>query len=1629
MSKILKRTSFGLIRTNPKLTTNIKIVADSKNKIFLESIDANSYLTRSIYKGYEVSPNGSYSYDLARFYARSGGSLPESISYAIFEEDDSTVIKNRYKNQYDFTYGFGTLPKNSKLYTEEFGMFAPLWVERDNLPDYFVIFKMDGPVTVNSKEYRGSTSSNTDLDTDVILNSLTQDPEYFFKNIVQKSRVIKTFDLTNKSALGKYIRRHVEDPNFPDSPYYLALEKDENSYWNGISYKEGGFAKKGSDIYSEYTLTDKTIIESEDFITDGFKRNSIVCANILNLEFLFDDKDQEKYKFSRYFGLFVNEVELGKFFLSEKRLFNDKDNETNQIPRPTSDKVGNPLLDVDSIQSNVKGIKIYPEVGPTGPYSGRLLSFSELQKSRFGYVKDINNNFYSIDNVNNWSTLVTVPATGSTPSTYTNDTNFLRIKNQTINWKNFTGLDSPFAYIPSESSSYQGRPAIAFKVISRPNAGDEIRVQFTDSTNLNEAPYVNTHTVDSSAILSPGSNNGLTFSNQGTLKQISTSIVNAINQIPIYAGETQPFKAMIMDDEILVFSKIDSENWNKLKISFFTTAFTFPYSISNEYVEPINVNNYTPTPIQSSLPAIGRFLEVNFSGGSDNPKSRAIVERKYVQEFRDPLDEIYIKTKKGNQTTGDYSLYLDEPIKSDSGEIIGFSNYNKYYVINLKNNKDDIEFGSSKKLGLQKKSKNSNGYFSILPVKDFDFDFYNQDYKKLADSDREKLLTWYQSGTGGTGLVPSFNWTNIGPTGSTSQNEIIDILGSTSSFVVNGGFQSLIGYQNDLTDTNEDVFNEYDRLKENYLSELALSSRVVPFINKWVYDDSSKDVRDNDYRLNTDQSFGYSNFSPDFDQVERTPKFFTHEWYYLQKYPPYMSFQDKLNSFSYFDEDLYFPDLPFVGATGSTSVYTQLVGMTGASANLLSIDEDYFLSYFTRETVDGLSIPRDFKYSIFSGGTNNKASETLFRGIKVEVIDRSEYSFINYNKDSLRFLNNEKYNEYRFSCLLTYGNAGSQMFCIKNDKWKSITLVISTDMNDSLLKYVDNSTSKEYKFIDRIHLYTLQNKLSIRTSITLPPLNEFYYEDIPISGMINDWIDETTHFNVKLTTDLLGNAPILNSELTINENGGFNDIKITDNVQIYTFKGVTDVEGSSFKCSQIEGLPGLPNPLYPNNGTNSLNGIPGIKATWGPLSNTYDNPLSTNPIYIGGGYNAFKPILDNISFSSIQTYINVGAPEVRYISVDSLGNISENTFVINLVEPDYPVKSSYLERKILDKSPDEIQIPVSILGYELTSSDRLSLNQIARYTGNYSPRTKDIIQFVDTDDIKTQGLDYNNIQILDNLTYLKDSNLGKIKNLFYNKVNVENPKGVLYAFVNGDFESNFRIYPLLGEVAIDKDDFYIFKSNWDSSYYHKNLLSDARQYIIGTREPKEEKSFFGSKAISIPNEVRIETFPLGISTIQDLKNAGSIEYVQGSIITEEKVFATKKEININVYTSKSLVEWLIIDGFASEFTKYVDSEYSFGNPGIDDDARLYIKENIFDRYSIKQVLMWEKVYLPEKGVTFPDQIVTNLTDAEKSLQGYTLSKNFNFIQDGIGGLDFKVIYTVPKDKRTSICFTVVLEKK
>jgi hypothetical protein len=53
--EILDNFSFQLLRTNPKLTTNVKLVVNSDGKLFLDSFDANSQISASEFKAFEIA--------------------------------------------------------------------------------------------------------------------------------------------------------------------------------------------------------------------------------------------------------------------------------------------------------------------------------------------------------------------------------------------------------------------------------------------------------------------------------------------------------------------------------------------------------------------------------------------------------------------------------------------------------------------------------------------------------------------------------------------------------------------------------------------------------------------------------------------------------------------------------------------------------------------------------------------------------------------------------------------------------------------------------------------------------------------------------------------------------------------------------------------------------------------------------------------------------------------------------------------------------------------------------------------------------------------------------------------------------------------------------------------------------------------------------------------------------------------------------------------------------------------------------------------------------------------------------------------------------------------------------------
>jgi hypothetical protein len=1631
MADILKRTSFGLIRTNPKLTTNIKIVADSKNHVYLESIDADPLLSKSIYKGFEVT-GGSYSRDLNRFYSQGAGLLPKSIAYLVKEKDQSTQIKDRYKDQYDFDYDMGMYPKNSRIYTEEFAMFFPLWVEQDNIPDYFVIFKMDGPVTVNANEFL-KANPGADLDTSQALEDEVSDYNEFFNNYIKKAKIIKTFDLTEKTFIGRYIRDHANSNLFPESSIYASLEKGQLTYFNGISYNEGGFTKKGQDIYADYVLVDKTITESDDFISMGFFNNDVVHPNILNLEFLFDDAEQIDYKFSRYFGLYMSSSELGKFEIDGNRLFKDREVEATQLPLPSRNIVGFANNIESQVQENSKGIKIYPKLGGTGGtsiYQGRLLTYSEIQNPRFPFVKDVKGTLYSINQNTPWDSTYIDGAT----SVYT-DTSFIRIKDTKVDWKNFSGFDLPFTYIPARETDFKGRPNFSFRIVDVVSPGDQIRVGLTDWNDPIQAQTIDFHTITADAGLSPGQTNGLLFSCIGTNIQVASAIAKAINYIQTATNEHQIFEAISIFDRVIVSSRLLSENWNKVRYSLFSTAIDFPFSKPDEFQEIVN-QSYLPSPVSLSTSIIGNFFEYHFTGGCDNPKARFVINQEDFQEFKDQNDPVYIRSSKGFELPGDYSLYLDEPVKDSLGRIIDYKNIDKYYVYQLNDNRFDVEFTSSKSVALYKTAKNSNGYLNIFPVRDFDFDFLDTTYMKDADSSSTLFYDWYTGGSTSS-LYPTFVYSDLSAQG---KSFIDNLIGPTSSFVTSGGFQSINGISNDFLDENSKVTNEYDRLKENVLPEIALSSRVVPFINKWVYDNESTDVRENPYRLNTDQAFTYSNFSPSFDELSPNPKFFTHEWYYLQKYPPYMSFDEKKNSFSYFDEDLYFPTLPAIGSAGSTAIYAGLTGGTGASVNLLSVNEDYFIRYFTRETVDGLEIPRDFKYSIFGNGTDTIFAETLFRGAKVLIKDRSEFSEINYNVESLRFLANPKYNGYKFSAVLTYGDSGSQITFIKNDKWKAVTAVIQADINDSLLLEANGASgpSGPYKFIDRSTLYTLTHKLGPSGS-TAP--YDLEYTNINISGQIFrwDWDSANNKWIVYARADQNGNLPDFASEISVNENGGYNNLVSTFLSFSVIFSGISNISASVFECSTISFTGGIPTPLGGNTNNNLLIGqnpsliipfgtgqsaIPNAWITNSNYSSTWALAVTAPIVYLNGGYNGYSFVMSSISFGSIANSINSGEPEVRYINVDESGNVTANQYYIELARPDYPSKATYLKPIAIKKRPVELQNSAGIIGYELSLNDdrKVEINQIARYRGAYNPKWKDLIKFVDTNDIKGyvdvngDSLEYNNIQL-----YLDPSTF-KLKNLYYNKVNVESPNIILR------FSESLErtIFPLLDEVAIDHKDLFLFKSNWDSQYFDKYLKANLKVPQIGTREPKEVRSFFGSKTIAIPSIVKIETFPDGVISRPDIGTLSKIKSVPENIVRQEIIKGQNRYLDLRIYTTMALSSYLINDGISNEFIKFINPEYSFGNPNQEDDVATYIAENIYDRYIVREVILWQKFW--KKGDPHPD-IEVNLTDAEKVAKGYVKTRNFQTAFQSPDDLDFQLIYNIPQDRNYSIAFTVVLEKK
>jgi len=289
-------SSFQLLRTNPLLTTNIKISIDSGMDLYLDSIKSNQDLSDEKYSHFHINKDSYLEDKLPEFY----DGLPKEQAFYVKNDDDSDVVYNDYQHQFDDIYFGGADYVSDTWYKEEFEYLSPLYISKGELPDGFIVLRVDNPTI-----YDDNDSFN--------IGSLNKDN--FRSEIVDKWKSIAYYDMTTNSNFGHWLNKNInENERFPLHSFEMDFRKISFSRWYGMDYNTGVYTQIPSflDDFIEY---EQPQYRYEKMITNGFKENSLIYPHILNLNFLFDDtpatpEKLNKYSVNRYYGFYVDQLEF-----------------------------------------------------------------------------------------------------------------------------------------------------------------------------------------------------------------------------------------------------------------------------------------------------------------------------------------------------------------------------------------------------------------------------------------------------------------------------------------------------------------------------------------------------------------------------------------------------------------------------------------------------------------------------------------------------------------------------------------------------------------------------------------------------------------------------------------------------------------------------------------------------------------------------------------------------------------------------------------------------------------------------------------------------------------------------------------------------------------------------------------------------------------------------------------------------------------------------------------------------------------------------------------------------------------------------------------------------------------------
>lgn len=1395
-SNSIENKSQVVLRTNPHLTSNVKLVVDSNGELFLDSISANRVLSNQRYKRFELNSEGHYAYDLAQFYK----DTPLDRAFEPWKKDsDISVFKDYYK-QYEEQYQYGARLNDSKLYKDNIRFSAPLWLDSD-LPEYFVIYRIDEPVSEV-----GLTDSYDGINARVM-------------QMLKRATLVKVFDMTKTSKLGKYINTYVNDPKFPYAPLTVSFESDEKTSWNGIDLVKGGFTSKGEYIHNDFAVRDRQEILNNQFITEGFKRNKMVCANLINFEFIFDDAEVRSYDVNRYIGFYVKAHKEGSFKASS---FNEG------------------ILKIDT--ANVK-----TEYDLTGtsltPIS--MLPNEDLGLPVLQWIKNAGQ-FYHVVNQN----------TGSYELKISGMKEGSQVK----------GLIKKDETLQVDSTLPALKDFIKFTVVSSPSNGDRwVVANKGEWQTINDANYF---TITADGTLSAGQVDGQRFSNQGTLEQIALAVQKAILNI-----QDNPLKVTRQGASIIIEH---NSIGNRLYRSFFGTSISNTSGSLNVEVGDYD-NGVKKLGLDNSDYANWWF---NSPVGGSNAGVGFLVEE---QEVGDISIGMYIQTR-----VNEFYKIID---------VVKDPYYDLYRVcLDAKKTRPEMLFDTS--FNLYTEQYIDWGKFEVFDFIDFDFNFHSTDNSKSGELAYE---TYDTEAVSDHFINPS-------------------VIGQPYSQY----FKQLEGLNTNITTFSSGVVtvtSEYDRLKENYLTNTSILSRVSPVINKWVYKDG-KNSKDKPYFLTTSEAFGKTNLSPDLNVSSRDPKSMTHEWYYIYKYPQYTNVPQNA--------------IGMGSAIRDFSSYLQPESTINLTHfDLLSVNDNWFDRLFVYEgiEVDGDWVPANpsQKYSTFVKGSPTAPSETMFRGLKVKLFSRKEFAETNPKN----LITSSEFNGYKFSAVLNYNNNLTEdtvnYKVILNKKWKTVTFYIEVNTSDEIVSWVN-----------RTLLYEMNSFL------TASPV-------VPVSSKLTGYIDFETTNSSTGNSVISGVGTNFTREIQLNQNQQYGKISFS-------------YSGYDFELEVLEVLGERTIKVGSNGGF--------IDDVLGNVTLDLGSVVGSDNIeftYDGGGYNLASSMFESVGVYKLAELLNDNnTDQIEYITVEEDGTQLQNRFIINIEVGKSFTKKSRLRVEADPKKPASYKISSGIVGYVTTELQTPVNVKLTRMNGDYVPHWRKVVSFTDvykqhkmnltlsTTSEERQKVVYNRFNRT-GIAFASYLNLGidgygLLKDYYFHKVNPEKADGILRLSSTTDA---LPVYPLINEIAIDKRDINVFRSSWEDGFYTKSDIQTQRQFVFGTLSAHEESAFLAS-TLNLPRDTyQITDYNLirRGNAFEELQNIKRLNNYSGDVVMYEDA----STVWIDLYLKNRLIDVLEKDGAGRSILKYVQASQSYGDKStLTDDVREYIEVNLLQLMGIEEVRLWNK---------------------------------------------------------------------